>query len=82
MRLVSACVVAAVALLPIAEAVPASAGVSVGINIGGPARGHYYYGHRYYPYRWNGGYYSYYNGGRYYRNRYWCDRSHRRWCYR
>jgi hypothetical protein len=81
MRILNACVVAAVALLPLTEAVPASAGVSVGVSIGGPVRGHYYYGHRYYPYRWNGGYYNYFWGGHYYKYRYVCG-PHHGWCYR
>lgn len=83
MRFLKACVVAAVAFLPVAASVSADAGVSVGISIGGPARGHYCgYRHRCWPYRWHGGYYNYYYGGRYWRERYWCDRHHHRWCYR
>ena len=66
------------ALTPLAATGPASA-VVVGVGIGVPAPGHYYWGHRAWRYRWHGGYYNYYWHGRYWRYRSHC---HRGWCYR
>jgi hypothetical protein len=78
MKFLKAAAIAALALLPLAQAAaPASAGVVVGVHVG---PGHYCgWHHACWNYRWHGGYYNYYWHGRYYRNRWHCAHH---WCYR